>query len=331
VNTSPKIIRSIPVSQEIEFRSGYGDLRVACSPDGAFVMPLVVGLDKAGIPLVRVTANGAIAGRMDVEVGVGLGAATVLDFTIAPTGEVYVLAKKVVAEEIERDVAGNARSGHRDLEDALWIVRFNSRGDFLSKTEVQLAVKAWYANLAVLPSGKFLVTTTEFSFPQPQPRAPQPKPSARLFLVNSDGSSSEVQWPKVEEEGAYRPDRVDEPLISAGRIWVARLGLGKTSSFLYVLREDGSIERTVKLAIPQETTPVMPRVWEGHLLINAQSTRENRVQGTRFVEIDVETGKVVADYSFPTPGVQPICNSSAGAMFMDGPKGMINFVQPMSH
>jgi hypothetical protein len=326
----PTIVRSVPISQEIEFRSGYGDLRVACGADGTFIMPLVVELDKAGIPLVRMTANGAIVARMDVEVGVGLGPATVLDFAIAPSGESYVLAKKVVTEEIERDVAGKAKSVQRDLENSLWVVRFSPKGDYLSKIEVLLPINALYANLNVLPSGRFLVTATDFSFLRSQSRAPRPKPAAHIFIINNDGSSAELEWPKLEEEGLYRPDRVDEPMTAAGSVWVARLGKGNTSSFLYVLREDGSIGRAVRLNIPPDTTPVMPRVWDRRLLISLQSA-QNPVPGTRFVEMDTETGKAVADYSFPTPGVQPICYSSAGAMFIDGPKGMINFVRPTAH
>jgi hypothetical protein len=327
----PSISRSLPLAKEIGSRPFFV-LRSGCAEDGSFLLSTNSSFWETGQRLVRIGKDGNVLARYDAESSAGLGQIRVSDYALGASGEVHVLAHKISELETTKREDGSVQSFRESYAPSLWLLSFDANGEFLRKREFSDPPAPAREGVVALPSGNVFITGTKgtrvSSSQSGRPPVAPPRDMPQYAYLTALGQErSYVELPPVEDGFTPAGRLIDVPLVNGQEVWVVRLGSEGATSSLFVFRPDGVMERSVKLELPPGAVPGSPRPWRNRLLVTLYSSRTHRVRGSRFVELDTTTGKLLADYSFATRGVEAVCYSKEGPLFLDAPKRMLGFAK----
>lgn len=326
------MVRTIPLSKEIEPRPVIA-VRAGCADDGSFLVPLYGGIEQTGLQLLRVTLDGKVVFRVDAEAAAGLGKLRVSDHALSPSGETYVLAHKIATQEFKRlDDGRTSRS--ETFAPSVWLLSFDSQGNLMEKRELSGPPTSPSEALVALPEGSLFITGTKGSAITFWGTKPPPVDAPRLpgdyaYFLSSGGDPRSVDLPKSDAGSTVARRFVDRTARNGGEIWLVRTAVPPFPSMLHVMRADGSIERSVRLDLPSELNVGMSKTWGDRLLVQLHSRDKTHiVRGSRFLELDAFTGKVLADYTFPTASVTAVCYSKSGPLFLDAAKRLLGWMRP---
>jgi hypothetical protein len=312
-----RIVASVPLPQQDARNSGFAwdPTRLGCAKDGTVMISANRGDERVSPLIVKVSASGALLWAVDSENVAGLGKADLDDFAPGVGGELYLLVKRIAHEYSYIDQDGQRVQGGYDDHPGDWLVRYDAEGRFLDKKPI---MAAHVIRIAVFPSGDvFMLTYTIQGLPFRQGDAPHihavlagifSKDGILLHRVNPpdfflDGSSDRPHTPWPVPLPMLGPD---------GNVYVVKEG---ETPALAVISPDGSVLRSVALAVPEGETLDFSRLF-GKTLVARMMTdpgsEPGRALKTSIAEFDTESGRMVSNYLTAKTGWWPACDEGSG-------------------
>jgi len=149
-NLSPDIAGKLSISTKNE---------IWCGAHGDLLLPIEHGrfMDQR---LVKVSSTGKVLARINVDSVPGFAKSNVVEFGLAPSGNVYVLAARVTFERVDRRKKGEVTGWSQTLEKDTWVLVFNGDGNFHSIA--RLSMPLYVTAMAPLGPSNLLVVLLEF-------------------------------------------------------------------------------------------------------------------------------------------------------------------------
>ena len=268
---------------------------VKCDADANVYLRKYQLTDFEATPIVKISQEGKPEATFEIRSAPGFEKGAAYDFAVGLQGEVYLLAAKRIGE---------------------WhIVKFNPDGRYDSTFTLEPFLEP--RQLAVFPSGEFLVSGKELS-------EKDKEPTGKLLTAIYDRLGRlmwEVSLPRDVEAGLEEAQAVALSLTTAvaaddGNIYLMR---ATASPRVYVISPGGSVLRRLVIPPPAEDfRPITMKTAGGRIAIQFE---EDSPAGTGALElfsvVDAQTGEKFADYlSTPETGGTFACYTPSGFTFL---------------
>jgi hypothetical protein len=296
---------------------------------------LLVSSDHGGervSPLIsKVSANGTLLWTVDAENVAGLGKSDLYDFAPGPGGGLYLLVRRIAHEYSYTDEDGQRVQGGFDDHPGDWLVRYDSDGRFVDKKPI---LAAHLTRFAVFPSGGvFMLAYTIQGVPFRQGDPPHPH-RVLAGIFSKDGVLIHRVNPPhfflVKRSGQpHSPWPVPLPMLGPdGNVYVVKEGKAPA---LAVISADGSVLRSLDLAIPKGKILDYSRLFGNHLVVRMTTDPDHMAGGTlktSLVEFDTETGKMVSNYLTTKTVWWPACDQGSGLTAINPATNTLDVLEP---
>jgi hypothetical protein len=318
-----QLVSSTPLPKPV--RTRWNRLRVGCLADGGTLLALSDPTAKPPHEFVVLTPDAALKAKIDVDKVAGIGRADIKDFAAGPGGEIYVLAKRIDREELERKKDGRIFEKMYGEDPVLWLVRFTETGEVRAKASIR--GDFLFARLAVFPSGSFLVVGY---LQQPGP-IDELVPFGAIFSQDAS-SMRQVDLPKtvlvLNPEIDHHYETPIPFLAEDGTVYVVMEG---EHPALAVVGSDGVVARTVQLHIPSGYRISVVQPAGARLIVHLDESKPftGEVGHDLYAELDIGSGDVLFSFSLPDRAIIPGCQrQSGGITAIDSPGTLDTFMAP---
>jgi len=321
-----EIASSVTLPADLQGRLESSGSLPGCGDDGNITIFADEGKDEFRPDIVRISPNGDVLARIDVQHLPGFTTDLNYYFSPGPNGETDLLLQSSYPWKDEIVENGHPRFVVRGTTNpATELLRFSSGGELVSR--IHLVPQLAGSKLAVFANGTVLIIGRA----NPQ----EHNPGVLLALLyNSDGTHGrEVRLPS--ELSAPGPNRrYEQPLVpipmtapGTDNVWLVRTG---NTPAVSAISENGDLLFTAKLKPPKDFRIINPRVAGDRLFAALIPVEQHAKREPLYAQFDTDTGEMtqVVLAPGPRPVWNALCYSANGMFFINSQKRTLNVLVP---
>jgi hypothetical protein len=296
-----------------------------CGDDGSMIIYADQGKDEFRPDIVRISPNGDLLARIDLQHLPGFTPDLNYYFAPGPNGETYLLLQGSYpwSEEVVENGQHKAVV-HGNVDSATELLRFGSTGKLISR--IQLQPQLGSSKLAVFSDGTVLIIG------RVNPQEHNPGVLVAMLYDSKGTLLREVVLPT--ELSARDPDRrhatpILIPMAVPGtdRVWLVRTG---DTPVLSSISESGNVIFTTVLKPPEGFRIINPRVAADRLFAALFSAEKKAKREPLYAQFDTATGEVtqIVVAPGPRPVWNALCYTPNGMLFINSQKRTLNVLVP---